>query len=135
MTDNWTSRDEYLANYTADATWEIDGVDAYVGHGGIGQRIEEMLERRVCGPGLPARHSLTSLEVIPDPDDARAALARSFGVMVSTVDGSIAVVRYGEKHDHVREEDDGVWRVRRRITGGVSAERGERVAAGSGECS
>jgi hypothetical protein len=129
MTDNWTSIEEYLLNYHEDATWEIEGHGQYQGHEGIGRRVQEMLDQGVCGPGLPARHSVTSLEVIPDDVDPSSAVARSFGVMISTIDGEPVVVSYGQKHDYVRKGVDGVWRVSRRVIGVQAWEEKTQAAA------
>jgi len=115
LTDNWSSIDEYIANYTPDATWEIEGLPPYVGHEGIGRRVREVLAEGVCGPGLPARHCVASLEVIPDPTDPTRAVARHFGFTIDLVGADPQIKGYSQKHDHVRKDVDGVWRVTRRV--------------------
>lgn len=111
LTDNWTSIDEYLKNYTEDAEWRIKGGAHHVGHEGIARRVQEMLDTGVCGPGLPARHSVTTLEVVADNEDRSRALVRSFGVMVTVENRNPVIISYGQKHDHVLKCADGRWRV------------------------
>jgi hypothetical protein len=127
LTDFWSTLDEYLANYTEDATWEIDGHPPYVGHEGVGERVQEALDKGLCGPGLPSRHSVTTLEVVPDTSNSNLALVRSFGVTID-IDGVEPHIKgYGQKHDYVRKEADGVWRIYRRVIGVVGWEGGGSV--------
>ena|SRR5271167_1075559 len=115
LTDNWSSVEEYLANYTPDATWEIDGSPPYVGHDGIGRRVQEALDVGLCGPGLPARHCVASMEVTPDPMDQRRAVARRYGFTIDLAGTDPQIKAYSEKHDHVVKDADGMWRVTRRV--------------------
>jgi hypothetical protein len=115
LTDNWSSIEEFLENYTPDATWEIDGLPPYVGHEGIGRRVEEVLDEGVCGPGLAGRHCIAAIEVIPDPTDPKRAVARHFGFIIDLLGGDPQIKGYSQKHDYVHKGDDGVWRVTRRV--------------------
>jgi SnoaL-like domain len=114
-TDQWKSTESYTANYTEDCIWEIAGQDpTYRGHAGLSLRLREMLEAGICGPGLPTRHCITSLEVIADPVDSDAALARSFAVMVTAENGKSSVSLYGDYEDSVRRSGDR-WLISRRL--------------------
>lgn len=114
-TDQWQSTKSYTANYTEDCIWEIAGqISTYHGHAGLSRRLQEMLEQGICGPGLRARHCITSLEVIADPLDRDTAVARSFAVMVATENGKAAVSLYGDYEDTVRRVGDR-WLIYRRL--------------------
>ena len=114
-TDTWTSAASYTANYTADCSWQIEGVtEAYVGHEGLERRITEMRDQGICGPGIAARHCITSLEVIAQPGDPKRAIARSMAVMVVAGDGKPAVGTFGDYED-LCEYIDGRWLLARRI--------------------
>ena len=112
LTDHWSTTAEYLANYTSDCVWHLEGTEPYVGHQGMSQRLEEMLAAGVCGPGLPTRHCVTSLEVIAGatPDEATA---RAFVIMTTMKNGEPAIEGYGEYCDRVVRRD-GRWLIAHR---------------------
>lgn len=113
LTDSWTTTGEYVANYSDDCSWELEGVAPYRGHDGLARRLIEMLDAGVCGPGLPTRHCVTSLEVIGDPDHPESATARAFVIMTTMKDGAPALEGYGEYHDSVVKRD-GRWLIAQR---------------------
>ncbi|WP_166462645.1 nuclear transport factor 2 family protein [Amycolatopsis acidicola] len=115
LTDTWSEPSDYIALYTEDCTWQVEGQQVYRGHTGIRQRMQEMLEQRVCGPGVPARHCVTSLEIIPDAERSDVAMARSIGLMMSMSPyGRPVPAIYGEKYDEV-VKNAGVWKIRARL--------------------
>jgi hypothetical protein len=123
LTDTWSSTDEYVANYTEDATWQILGTDAvYRGHAGLRRRLQEMLALGVCGPGLPARHFVSSLEIVPrGGSDGVWPLARSFAATLTVKDGN-TLFSYGEYHDTLRKVGER-WLIHERLINTVSGWR------------
>lgn len=115
LTDSWKSPEEYVAEYTPDASWHLGPDTVYEGHEGLKNRIREMLDQRICGPGLKTRHCVTSMEVVPGAAyDGNGHFARSFWIMYSTNDAGQVSPAYGEYHDSFRFHD-GRWRVSRRV--------------------
>jgi len=110
LTDKWSSEAEYLANYTEDCVWHLQGVEPYRGHAGMGRRLREMLAAGVCGPGLPMRHCVTSVEVIADPVDPDTATARSFVIMTTIKNGAATMEGCGEMIDTFRRSSGG-WKI------------------------
>jgi hypothetical protein len=115
LTDNWKSKEEYLSNYTLDCSWQIEGMQAYLGHKGMGERLQFVLDNGICGPGLATRHCVTSMEVIAHADDPDTATVQSFCIMLSMKDQQPIVSSYGEYHDTVRRENGRWLMVKRHI--------------------
>ena len=107
LTDTWSTVEEYLSNCSEDYSWQIEGLPAYVGHQGVARRLREMLDEGICGPGLPTRHCVCSMEILPQLDPAKAKV-RSFVIMMIFDSGVPIVAGYGEYHDDVRREK-GKW--------------------------
>ena len=114
-TDTWSSAESYTANYTEDCSWQIEGItEPYVGHEGLMRRITEMLEQGICGPSIPSRHCIASLEVIPQPGHPKRAIARSMAVMVVNREGRCEVGTFGDYED-LCECVGGKWLLSRRM--------------------
>jgi hypothetical protein len=113
LTDKWTSPEEYLSNCTGDFSWQIEGMPAYVGHEGMARRLREMQQQGICGPGLPTRHCVTSVEVMSQ-GQADKAKARSFVIMMTYQKSTPLVAGYGEYHDELRREK-GRWLIAKRL--------------------
>ena len=69
-----------------------------------------MKDAGICGPGLPMRHCISSLQVIDDPADETRAEARSYVIMMTVKDEVPSVAGYGEMHDTLRRSE-GRWRI------------------------
>ncbi|MDO9435916.1 nuclear transport factor 2 family protein [Hydrogenophaga sp.] len=123
LTDTWSTTEEYVVNYTDDATWQILGTgEVYRGHDGLKSRLMEMLALGVCGPGLPARHLVGSLEIVPGGgSDGAGPLARAF-VTTLTMKDSKPSFSYGEYHDTLRKVGEH-WLIHERLINTVSGWR------------
>jgi hypothetical protein len=115
LQDQWTSTEEYLQNFTKDCAWKSDNGQVQSGHQGVAGRLHHALDAGIAGPGIAARHCITSLEVIPDASDADKATARSYVLMVGVNGGGPQIMAYTDYVDNVRRED-GVWRIAERLS-------------------
>jgi hypothetical protein len=114
-TDTWKSVEVYLINCTEDFSWQWGDV-IYRGHEGMARRMREVLEQGICGPGVPARHCIASMEVIADPNDPDTARVRSMALMLRVKDGQPSAALYGDYDDTVRRVD-GKWLIAKRVVG------------------
>jgi len=115
LQDQWTSTDEYVQNFTKDCAWKSDSGQVQSGHQGLAGRLRHALEAGIAGPGIPSRHCITSLEVIPDTTDANKATARSYVLMVGVDGDGPQIMAYTDYVDNVRRED-GVWQIAERLS-------------------
>jgi hypothetical protein len=110
LTDQWKDVSELQNEYTEDCIWHAEGIEPYRGHDGLARRMLEVKQAGICGPGLPMRHCITSLEVIADPKDENAAFAHSYVIMPITKGDESIIWGYGQMHDTLRRVD-GRWRI------------------------
>lgn len=111
LTDDWSTTEEYVANYTKDCVWEIPESDPYEGHEGMTRRLNEMVEQGVCGPGIGARHCLTTVEVTLAGDVAESRSICLFFVQTDVSPTLAAIARYV---DTVKRTAEG-WKLARRV--------------------
>jgi hypothetical protein len=110
LTDQWTEVSQLQNEYTEDCIWHTEGIEPYHGHAGLARRMLEVKEAGICGPGLPMRHCVTSLEVLADPNDDNAAIARHYVLLLITKGDESIVTAYGQTRDTLRCVD-GRWRI------------------------
>jgi ketosteroid isomerase-like protein len=112
LTDEWDSIADVLSGYTEDCVWDLAGTPAYHGHAGLATRVQEMLEQKVCGPGIDSRHAVNSVWVTVEGDEAAAHSVLLFCVGTSSPAPQISVFRY---HDRLRRTAAG-WKIAERKT-------------------
>jgi hypothetical protein len=112
LTDKWETHEQYLENCTDDFHWQVAGDEPYIGHEGMARRLQEMLDLGVCGPGVPSRHHVTSVEVISQDDPDRAKI-QSFLVMVTAGGPAPVVAANCDYHDEARRVN-GRWLLSKR---------------------
>ncbi|NHF62166.1 nuclear transport factor 2 family protein [Microcella pacifica] len=109
---------EYLACFTADASWELKngrGLDLAPqvrrGYDELAAGVHERRASGMQGPGSHTMHDISSIDIRVDGDTARAT---SYFRYYRSTDATPELVTMGRYDDEFTKTVDG-WRMRRRV--------------------